>query len=269
MTITRRHSLIRLGAGAAGLALPALSAAAQRKSLADPLRLAADDALVDSGLAPLLQRAFGRDTGVAVELLRGPASTVLEALERGEHDAALTNAPAIEAGLEKQGLIHDRRPIAGSQFILVGPAALAKPLAAGRDMALAVSRLAQAQALFISRGDGSGTHLAEQSAWRAAATAPGGEWYLKADAGKPLLAQARERQACAIVERGVWTAQGGGKGMAVLADGDPRLAVDVHVMRAFRVERQHPAGKLFVGWITGPKGRQLLASQRGYQTPRA
>ena len=268
MTITRRHNLIHLAAGGAWLGLPALAVAVQRKSLADPLRLAADDALVDSGLGPLLQRAFGRDTGVAVELLRDPAAKVLQALERGEHDAALTNAPAIEMGLEKQGLLHDRRTLAASEFILVGPAALAKPLAAGHDIALALSRLAQAKALFVSRGDGSGTHLAEQSAWLAAATAPAGEWYLQADAGKPLLAQARERQACAIVERGVWAAQGGGKGMAVLADGDPRLSVDVHVMRAFRIERQHPAGKLFVGWITGPRGRRLLASQRGYQAPR-
>ncbi|WP_280153574.1 substrate-binding domain-containing protein [Piscinibacter sp. XHJ-5] len=266
---SRRHSLIRLGAGAAWLATPALALAAQRQSLADPLRLAADDALIDSGLAPLLQRSFGQDTGVAVELLHGPATVVLGALERGEHDAALTNAPEVELGLEKQGLIHDRRAIVGSQFVLVGPAALAKPLSAGRDVALALSRLAQAQAPFMSRPDGSGTHLAEQVAWRAAATAPGGEWYLRAEAGKPLLAQARERQACAIVERGVWAAQGGGKGMAVLSEGDPRLAVDVHVMRTFRAERQHPAGKLFVGWISGPKGRHAMASLRGYLAPRA
>ena len=261
---TRRDTLLRLGAGALSLACVGRTPAAQRQSLSDPLRLAADDALVDSGLAPSLQRVFGLDTGVAVQLLRGPATSLLEALERGEHDAALTNAPDVEAALDKQGLVHDRRLIAASSFILVGPPALAKPLAAGKDVALALSRLAQAEVPFLSRSDGSGTHLAELAAWRAAKTAPAGAWYQKARADQPLLAQAREGKACTLVDRGVWAAQGGGKGLAVLADSGAQLAVDIHVMRTFRAERQHPAGKLFVAWLSGDKGRTLVASHRGY-----
>ena len=266
---TRRHTLLRIGAAAAALTWAGGAVAAQRRSLADPLRLAADDALVDSGLAGALQRAFGQDTGVAVLLIRGPATTVLEALERGEHDAALTNAPDVELPLDKQGLVHDRRPIVASDFVLVGPSALVKPLAAGKDVGLALSRLAQVQAPFLSRPDGSGTHLAELAAWRLAKTAPAGDWYQKATAGKPLLVDARERNACVLVERGVWAAHGAVKGMAALVDGDPRLAVDVHVMRTFRAERQHPAGKLFVNWISGEKGRALAASHRGYRAAKA
>ncbi|HEX6704039.1 MAG TPA: substrate-binding domain-containing protein [Albitalea sp.] len=262
---SRRHTLLRLGAAAASLAWVGAAAAAQRRSLADPLRLAADDALVDSGLAASLQRTFGQDTGVAVQLIKGPASTVLEALERGEHDAALTNAPDVELPLEKQGLIHDRRAIVTSDFVVVGPTALLKPLAAGKDAGLALARLAQAESPFLTRPDGSGSHLAELAAWRLAKTAPGGDWYRKATPGKPLLADARERNACVLVERGVWAAQGAIKGMAALVDSDPRLAVDVHVMRTFRAERQHPAGKLFMNWITDGKGRALAASHRGYR----
>jgi len=259
---SRRHALIRLGAAAA-LVCPALAPAQQRRSLADPLRLATDDALADSGLADQLLRAFGHDTGVAVQLLRGPASSVLAALERGEHDAALTNAPAAELALDKQGLVHDRQVVVTSDFILVGPTALAKPLAAGHDMALAATRLAQAQAPFLSRADGSGTHLAELALWSAAKLAPAAPWYQQAAAGGTLLDQARRQQACTVVERGVWLAQAGAKGYGVLAEGDPRMAVEVHVMRSFRAP--HPAGKLFVGWLAGPKGRQLAAAHRGYR----
>lgn len=264
MTV-RRHALIHLCASVAALACPSLGLAAQRQSLSDPMRLAVDDALADSGLAASLQRGFGRDTGLAVQLLRGPAASVLEALERGEHDAALTNVPSIETGLEKQGLVHDRQLVARSDFVLVGPSVLVKPLAAGKDVALALSRLAEAQVPFMSRPDGSGTHHAELAAWRAAQLAPAGPWYLQAEAGAPVLSQARDRKACTLVERGVWAAQGGGgKGYGVLAQGDPRLLVDVHVMRTFRAQRQHPTGKLFVAWITGAKGRRLVAAHRGY-----
>jgi tungstate transport system substrate-binding protein len=261
----RRDALSRCAAAAAALAWPALAGAAQRRSLDDPMRLAADDALVDSGLAGQLQRAFGRDTGVAVKLLRGPASSVLQALEQGEHDAALTNAPEVEAGLEKQGLLHDRRRVAVTDFVLVGPSVLAKALAAGGDVLLALSRLAQVQAPFISRHDGSGTHLAELGLWRAAKLTTSPAWYFTAAAGSPLLAQARERNACMLVERGVWSALGGASGYADLAPGDPRLAVDVHVMRSFRVN--HPGAKLFVNWVGGGMGHRVVAGVRGYRSP--
>ena len=62
----------------------------------------------------------------------------------------------------------------------------------------------------------------------------------------------------------MWSAQPV-KGYAVLAGDDPRLAVEIHVMRTFRAERHHPAGKLFVAWITGDKGRALVAGHRGYR----
>lgn len=261
----RRRTLLTLAAlSAAGW--PLAAAAVQKKSLSDPLRVAADDALADSGLAGALQRAFALDTGLAVQLLRGPASRVLEALEQGEHDAALTNAPGIELPLEKQGLLHDRQPVARSEFILVGPRTLAKPLAAGQDIVQALARLAQAQAPFLTRHDGSGTHLAEQAAWRAAQVAPSGPWYRQAEAGVAVVAQAREQKACTLVERGAWEAQAATRDYAVLGQGDPRMAIDVHVMRTFRAQRQHPAGKLFVAWVTGPKGRRIVSAQRGYRS---
>ena len=259
--------MFRLSAAAAALACPALSRAVQRRSLDDPLRLAVDTALFESGLAAALQRGFGRDTGVAVHVLRGPATALLEALERGEHDAALTNAPDVETPLDKQGLVHDRRLIVVSEFILVGPTLLAKPLAAGNDIGVALSRLAQAQVPFMTRADGSGTHLIELALWRAAKTAPATPWYLQAPSDRRVLAQAREQNACTVVDRGVWAASAPG-GYSVLAEGDPRMAVDVHVMRTFRAEHQHPAGKLFVNWIAGPKGRQLAAAHRGYRAAR-
>jgi tungstate transport system substrate-binding protein len=262
---TRRHTILTLAALAAA-GLPRLAVAVQRQSLSDPLRVAADDALTDSGLAGALQRSFSLDTGIAVQLLRGPASRVLEALEHGEHDAAITNAPGIELPLEKQGLLHDRKPVGRSEFVLVGPAVLAKPLAAGKDVVLALSRLAQAQTPFLSRHDGSGTHLAELAAWRAAQIAPAAPWYRQAQAGVAVLSQAREQKACTLVERGAWEAQARSRDYGVLADGDPRLMVDVHVMRTFRAQRQHPAGKLFVAWITGPKGRRIVAAHRGYHS---
>jgi len=270
--MTLRRPLV-LGGLAAALGLP-LARAQQRRSLKDPLRLGVDPALMESGLAPALQKAFGRDTGVAVQLVPGPALPLLDTLERGELDAALSNAPEAEQKLDTQGLVHDRQAVALGQLVLVGPAPTRKtPDPAGvakmTDIAQALIKLRDAalgdpQAVaFTSAGDGSGTHVAEQALWRAASVAPAAPWYRNAPAGG-FAAAVRAGGGYALVERGAWAARGGTP-LAVLVDADPRLAVPVHVMRSFRVS--HPAGKIFTGWITGPKGRAVVAAQAGYRAP--
>jgi tungstate transport system substrate-binding protein len=210
-----------------------------------------------------------------VQLVSGLSLPLLEALERGELDAVLGNAPEAEEKLDKQGLIHDRRHIASTALVLVGPAPKKKvPDPAGiakmSDVALALAQLRQAAMAhpgtitFLNSGDGSGSHAAEQSLWRAAKIAPAAPWYLKAAASESLTAQARRQGAYALVERGAWLAQAGAP-LAVLVEGDPRMLMPVHVMRSFRVN--HPAGKLFTGWISGPKGRALVSGFRGYRVP--
>jgi tungstate transport system substrate-binding protein len=257
---------------ASGLCLAAGSAVrAQGPAGAAPLRVGVDRALVESGLASSLQRAFSADTGIAVKLVAGPALAVLDALRDGELDAALTNAPAAEAALEREGLVHDRRAIAAGDFILVGPApkVRGKAAAAGRSGAEVLLRireqglLATEGVLFLSAGDGSGTHLAEQALWRAAGVEPQPPWYVSTKASTGFVGMVRARNAHAVVERGAWLS-GGGAPLAVLVDGDPVLGESVHAMRAFRA--QHPAGRIFVAWIGGGRGRAVVHAHRGYRT---
>lgn len=262
--LTRRHLL------SVALVAPLSVRAQQRKSLGDPLRVGVDRDLVDAGLAPALVHAFKADTGIAVKTISGAALPLLEALERGELDAALTNTPDAELRLDKAGLAHDRQPIAAGEFVLVGPAVRGKDgdalgAAKERDAVAALRRLAAAEPgsfTFVSAGDGSGAHAAEQALWRAAGIAPAAPWYVSAPAADSALATARARGGFALIERGKWLAQGGAP-LAIRVEGDPRLVEEVHAMRSFRVN--HPAGKIFVAWISSPKGRRVAASQRGYR----
>ena len=259
-----------LTAAAAAIALPAL--AQQRRSLADPLRLGVDLALVDSGLARALQVGFGRDTGVAVKLEPRPAAAVLEALERGELDASLTNAPEIETKLFDAGYAHDRRLVATGSWVLVGPKPKSRKqpdpagIAGERDIAVALAKLRDApegSATFLSANDGSGTHLAELALWRIAKIGPAAPWHaVSAATPTPYIARLRSAGAYGIVDRGAWAALGGAP-LAVLVEGDARMDAPVHVMRSFRTS--HPAAKLFSGWIAGPKGRRVVAGARGYR----
>lgn len=262
MTLDRRSLLALLAASA----LPAAHAA-QRKSLTDPMRLGVEKALLDSGLASQFQKAFGRDTGVAVQLVPGLSASLLESLERGELDAAMTNAPEQEVALEKQGLAHDRRLIALGDFVLVGPlegkGKKAKDpvgIAGERDIAVALAKLAQAQARFIGPVTGSGAHLGTLGLWRAAKTAPLAPWYVESKTNP--LDQAITEGAYTLVERGLWMSHGR-KPLAVMVEGDPRMGTEVHVMRSFRVN--HPAAKLFGQWVSGAQGRRVANSLRGWR----
>ncbi len=284
-SLNRRALLLAaLGAG------PVIGHAQQRRSLADPMRLGVDWALHVSGLAAALQRGFGRDTGIAVKLVPAPAAIVLQALEQGEVDAALCNSPLAEARLEALGFAHERTMLAMSEFVIVGPllkaptpAKVSKParptkpakprdpagLIGGASTVQGLQRLVEAAAAdpaiqFLSAQDGSGTHALEEAMWRAAKIAPAAPWYRRAGAAPGLIAAARQQGAYALVERGAWAAHGGPP-LAVLLQGDPMLRVAVHVMRSFR--SKHAAAKLFSAWLTGAKGRGVVAASSGYRMP--
>jgi len=273
----RRSLVLAAASWGALLAAPSVRAQ-QRRSLNDPLRWGVDSTLVDSGLARALQKGFGRDTGVVVNPIRMSALPLLDALERGEFDAAMTNAEAAETQLDKQGLVHDRQAVALGDFVIVGPPGHGRtPDIAGiantQDAAAALVRIRDAalasapgDVVFMSAGDGSGTHVVEQALWRVAKIAPAAPWYVNAGTTTAMVAQARARNAYAVVERGAWSALGG-KPPVVMVQGDPLLAEPIHVMRSFRVN--HPAGKMFVAWICGPKGRRLVGSLHGYRAPAA
>ncbi|WP_353093167.1 substrate-binding domain-containing protein [Methylibium sp.] len=235
-----------------------------------------------SGLAARLRTAVARDTGLAIDWRPGPSGLLLPQLERGELDAALTQAPELELALERQNLVHDRRPIASSDFILVGPAPLKATkklpargdpagIAGERDAAAALGRIVAAgergETAFVTASEPSGARALEQKLWKAAGPQPVGPWLRTAGPGPTaVLALARETGGYAFVERGLWSALGAGSGLAVLVEGDPRLQVSYHVMRSFRVN--HPGGKLLVNWLAGPNGRRVVAGfGRGYRRP--
>lgn len=265
----RRRLLLSLAAaGALPASFPAQ--AAQRKSLADPLLMGVEQSLLDSGLGTAFQKGFGRDTGVAVKLVGGQSAALIQTLERGEIDMAMTNAPELEAQLEKQGLGHDRHRVALGDFVLVGPvegkgkkARDPAGVLGGKDIAAALMGIANAQARFLTPANGNGATLAELPLWRAAKIAPAAPWYVTADPKTSIVDQAAAQNAYVLVERGLWMSRPV-KPLAIVVDSDPLLVTEVHVMRSFRVN--HPAAKLFTTWVSGPQGRRVAAGVRGWRS---
>lgn len=252
---------------AAALVLPWPLYAQRRRAREEPLRLGADSALAACGFVQALAAAFGRESGLPIRPVAAPTSAVLAALEQGEIDAGLGLAPDAEARLEEQGLVHDRRAIARTGFVLVGPAArgvLPDGVPGNADVASVLALLAASGVPFLGRNDGSGAHWLEQSLWRAAAVAPASPWWRALPSGADALEAARQQQACVIVDRPAWQAARR-NGLTALASQDDRLAVPVHLMRSFRVD--HPVARLFARWVAGPRGRRVVAARAAFSPP--
>ena len=235
--MTRSRRLL-LGAAAASLAWPALVLAQQTRSLNDPLRLGVDQALMASGPgrgAAARLRARHRRRGAADA--GGLALPLLEALERGEIDAALTNAP--EAGAQARQAGAGPRPPAHRRhgdFVLVGPApkkkvpdpaGIARMTRRGAGPAAAARRRAgrrPAASRFLTAGDGSGSTSAEQALWRAAQAGARGALVPEVDGRWPA---GPAGAAPAAPTRWSSAAPGcaqAGAPLAVLVEGDARMA---------------------------------------------
>jgi tungstate transport system substrate-binding protein len=235
-------------------------------------RLAVDQALVDSGLARQLQRAFGGDTGVPIKVVAGAARLLLEEMERGDHDGALLNVPRAEEELQQRGLLRDRVPIAEVDVLLVGPLVLRPALDAldtRKQASVAMAALARVGAAFTGAAEGSGIQQLEADLWRAAKVAPATPWY-RTGGLATALTEARIQLACTLVERGAWNAAEPalrrGADFGVLVEGDPALVLPVHAMRAFHSD--HPAGALLTKWLGGRTGRRAVASMAAYRPAR-
>jgi tungstate transport system substrate-binding protein len=116
-------------------------------------------------------------------LIARGTGAALEAGKRGDADVLLVHAKCDELRLVEEGFFTDRRDVMFNDFIILGPEA--DPVGAGRagSAAKALKMIADARAVFVSRGDNSGTHKKELDIWRAAGMKPEGPWYLEVGQG--------------------------------------------------------------------------------------
>ena len=161
----------------------------------------------DSGLLDVLIPMFERKTGYSVKTISVGTGQALALAARGEADVTLAHAPALEKRYVGEGKMRNRRLVMYNDFVIIGPTedpARVKGLPKATD---ALTRIAETQATFVSRGDKSGTHSLELSLWEAAGLTPSGSWYLESGQGMgQTLGIANERKAYTITDRATYLA---------------------------------------------------------------
>ncbi|MDP6786723.1 MAG: substrate-binding domain-containing protein [Rhodospirillales bacterium] len=223
----------------------------------------------NSGLFGHLLPRFRSKTGIAVRIVAVGTGQALRLARNGDADVLLVHHRASEERFVAAGFGVRRFEVMANDFVIVGPASDPARVGASTHAAEAFQSIAEAKALFLSRGDDSGTHKRELELWRAAgidARRASGTWYREAGAGMgATLNSAAAMAAYTLTDRGTWLAFGNKAGLAVLVEGDARLANPYGVILVN--PKRHPhvkaaLGQAFIDWLIGPPGQAAIAAFR-------
>ena len=262
MVVTRRSFAISL---VALIALGMISAQAQERFIT----VASTTSTEQSGLFGHLLPRFEQKTGIKVHVVAVGTGQALDLARRGDADVVFVHARSAEEKFLAEGHGVKRYPVMYNDFVLVGPKSDPAKIGGSKDILEALKKLEAARAPFVSRGDKSGTHLAELDLWKAAGididTAKG-PWYRDTGQGMgPALNTASSMNAYILTDRGTWLSFKNRGDLTILVEGDRRLFNQYGVMLVN--PDKHPSvkkdlGQLFVEWVISPEGQQTIADYK-------
>jgi len=233
---------------------------------ATTIRLATTTSTENSGLLEVLLPAFKKKHGIEVQVIAVGTGRAIKHGENGDVDVILVHARAAEEKFVAAGYGVNRRDVMHNDFVILGPGADPAGLRGMKDAAAALAKLAKARRDFVSRGDDSGTHKKEKALWAAAGVEPSGSWYLAAGQGMgACLTMADEKQACVLTDRGTYLAYKDKIKLAVLVEGDKRLANPYGVIAVNPKKHAHvkyEAVMTFINWLTSAEAQKLIGEYK-------
>ncbi|XJZ26850.1 substrate-binding domain-containing protein [Bacillota bacterium Lsc_1132] len=194
--------------------------------------LATTTSTQDSGLLEVLLPMFEKQNNVKVQTVAVGTGQALAMGTKGEADALLVHAPKAEQAVVDSGDVINRKRVMYNDFILVGPKDNPAGLS-GKDVKVALKKLADTKTTFISRGDDSGTNKKELEIWKAANITPGGSWYVKTGQGMgATIGVAAQKNGYVLTDRATWLAQQKNySNLKIVVEGAPDLMNIYHVMQ--------------------------------------
>lgn len=248
----------------AAVGLTVAPAAAQDKFIV----VASTTSTQDSGLFDYLLPLFKQKTGVDVRVIAQGTGQALDTARRGDADVVFVHAKAAEEKFLAEGFGVKRYPVMYNDFVLVGPANDPAGVR-GNDIVTALRTIKQKSVPFISRGDRSGTHIAELALWKDAGVdiaAERGSWYREIGQGMgAALNMASASNGYVLSDRGTWLSFQNRNGLAVVVEGDKRLFNQYGVMLVNPAE--HPnvkvaLGQQFIDWLISPEGQKAITGYK-------
>lgn len=221
----------------------------------------------NSGLFAHILPIFQDKTGIEVRVVAQGTGQALETARRGDADVVFVHARAQEDAFVADGWGVQRFDVMYNDFVLVGPSDDPAATRAADDAAAAFGAIAGAGAAFASRGDDSGTHVAELALWKAAGIEPVGQpWYMETGSGMgATLNTAVQVPAYALTDRGTWLSYENRGPLEITFEGDEVLFNPYGVILVSADKHPHvktESGQAFVDWLISDEGQAAI---NGYQ----
>jgi tungstate transport system substrate-binding protein len=252
-------------AAAVVIALCAAPTAAVTEDAAKTLILATTTSTQDTGLLDVLVPTFEKEVGYVVKTISVGSGQAMVMGRRGEADVLLVHSPADEQKFVEEGFGLNRRLVMHNDFVIVGPSADPAKVKGVKSSKEALTRIARAAALFLSRGDNSGTHSKEKGIWKAAGVNPDGQkYYQQTGLGMgETLNVASEKGGYTLTDRGTYLALSKGRRLAleILVEREPQLLNVYHVIEVNpgkwpKVNAK--GGKALADFIVSPKAQDII-----------
>jgi tungstate transport system substrate-binding protein len=221
-----------------------------------------------SGLFEFMLPIFKMKTGINVKVVAVGTGQALDIGRRGDADVVFVHDKAAEEKFVEDGFSTKRYEVMYNDFVLIGPKSDPAKVGGGKDIQVALQKIAGAQAPFVSRGDKSGTHAAELRYWKGAgiAIAPGTAWYKETGSGMgPALNTASAMNGYILADRGTWISFKNRGDLTILVQGDPKLFNQYGVMLVNPAKFpsvKKAQGQEFIDWLISKNGQEVIASYK-------
>lgn len=237
-------------------------------AFAGTIRLSSTIGPVDAGIIPLLADTYKAKTGTEFVIEKAGTGATLEKAKTGNFDLVVVHARALEDQFIADGFGQNRRDFMYNDFVILGPENDPAGIKGMKSATDAFKKIAEAKVPFISRGDMSGTHVAEMKVWKAAGISPDGdkdEWYTVFSLGKlgngPTTIFADKRGAYTLMDRATYLTKKSGLKIVPLVEGDPILlnliaAIEVSPKRFPNVNNADVVK--FVDWLCGDEAQTII-----------
>ena len=221
---------------------------------------------IDAGIVGALEDNFEKEKGIRVRHVGAGTGATLKIAQKCNIDLVMVHARSLEEKFVADGFGTKRIPLMYNDFVMVGPAADPAGIKGLKSAAEAMRKIAAAGAPFVTRGDKSGTHVAEMELWKAAGINPAGTWYVVFEKGSEgnvaTLRFTDQKRAYTVIDRATFLALQKEVKLAVLVEGDEALLnritlIPVNPGKCPQANLKETM--IFVDWLTDPnKGQRLI-----------
>jgi tungstate transport system substrate-binding protein len=220
---------------------------------------------IDAGIVEALETEFQKKTGIVVRHVGAGTGAALKQAENGNFDVVLVHAKALEEKFVADGFGTKRYDVMYNDFVLLGPADDPAQVRGEKSISTALKKIMDSKALFISRGDKSGTHVKEMELWQAAGLKPAGTWYRVyekgAEGNSKTLKHVDEQKGYTIMDRATYITMKNAIKLQVLVEKDESMLNYISIIPVnpakFPTVKNNEAIQ-FIEWMTSEEGQKII-----------